>query len=113
MPDIAPLLARAAKRLPLYAFSNTNNAHVEYFSQAYADLLGHFHEMFLSSTIGMRKPDAAAYDHVVRAIGVPAQRIVFFDDLAENIEGARACGLTAVHVTSSGDVAKALAALGI
>jgi putative hydrolase of the HAD superfamily len=38
---------------------------------------------------------------------------VFFDDLAENIEGARACGLTAVHVTSSGDVAKALAALGI
>jgi putative hydrolase of the HAD superfamily len=26
MPDIAPLLARAAKRLPLYAFSNTNNA---------------------------------------------------------------------------------------
>ena len=113
MPDIAPLLARAAKRLPLYAFSNTNNAHVEYFSVVHADLLGHFREMFLSSTIGMRKPDAAAYDHVVRAIGVPAQRIVFFDDLAENIEGARACGLTAVHVTSSGDVAKALAALGI
>jgi putative hydrolase of the HAD superfamily len=113
MPDIAPLLARAAKRLPLYAFSNTNNAHVEYFSQAYADLLGHFREMFLSSTIGMRKPDAAAYDHVVRAIGVPAQRIVFFDDLAENIEGARACGLTAVHVRSSDDVAGALEALGI
>src|SRR5260370_3532741 len=29
MPDIAGHLARAAKRLPLYAFSNTNNAHVE------------------------------------------------------------------------------------
>ena len=69
--------------------------------------------MFLSSTIGMRKPDAAAYDHVVRAIGVPAQRIVFFDDLAENIEGARARGLTAVHVRSSNDVAGALEALGI
>jgi FMN phosphatase YigB (HAD superfamily) len=113
MPDIAPLLARAAKRLPLYAFSNTNNAHVEYFSQAYADLLGHFREMFLSSSIGLRKPDAAAYDHVVKAIGVPAERIVFFDDLAENIEGARARGLTAIHVTSQDDVAKALAALGI
>lgn len=113
MPDIAPLLARAAKRLPLYAFSNTNNAHVEYFSRVHADVLGHFREMFLSSSIGLRKPDAVAYDHVVKAIGLPAQRIVFFDDLAENVAGARARGLTAVHVTSPDDVANALAALGI
>ncbi len=113
MPGIAPLLGRAARRLPLYAFSNTNGAHVEHFSQAYADVLRHFRKIFVSSSIGLRKPDAAAYDHVVKAIGVPARRIVFFDDLAENIEGARARGLAAVHVTSPGDVAEALAALGI
>jgi FMN phosphatase YigB (HAD superfamily) len=113
MPGIAPLLKRAATRVPLYAFSNTNRPHVEHFSKAYADVLGHFRELFLSSKIGLRKPDAAAYDHVVKAIGVPAQRIVFFDDLAENIEGARMRGLTAVHVTSPNDVANALAALGI
>jgi putative hydrolase of the HAD superfamily len=113
MPGMPQLLARASQRLPLYAFSNTNSAHVEHFSQAYADVLSHFREMFLSSTIGLRKPDAAAYDHVVKAIGVPASRIVFFDDLAENIEGARARGLTAVHVTSPDDVTHALAALGI
>jgi len=113
MPGIAPLLHRAAQRLPLYAFSNTNAAHVEHFSETYAGVLGHFREIFLSSAIGLRKPDAAAYDHVVKAIGVPASRIVFFDDLAENIDGARACGLTAVHVTSPDDVAHALAALGI
>ena len=113
MPGIAPLLQRAAGRLPLYAFSNTNRPHVEYFSKAYADVLSHFREIFLSSSIGLRKPDAAAYDHVVSSIGVPAARIVFFDDSAENIEGARARGLTAVHVTSPDDVAKALAALGI
>jgi glucose-1-phosphatase len=113
MTGIAPLLARAGQRLPLYAFSNTNRAHVAHFSQAYADLLGHFREIFLSSTIGLRKPDAAAYDHVVRAIGVPAARIVFFDDVMENIEGARARGLTAVHVTSARDVADALDALDL
>jgi glucose-1-phosphatase len=113
MPGIAQLLARAAQRLPLYAFSNTNGAHVEYFLQAYAGVLGHFREIFLSSAIGLRKPDAEAYDHVVREIGVPAGRIVFFDDLAENIEGARDSGLIAVHVTSPDDVASALAALGI
>ncbi len=113
MPGIAPLLGRAAARMPLYAFSNTNPSHVAHFSKSYPDLLGHFREMFLSSTIGLRKPDAAAYDHVVRAIGVPAQRIVFFDDSADNIAGARARGLIGVHVTSMDDVAKALEELGI
>ncbi|WP_108516339.1 HAD family hydrolase [Bradyrhizobium algeriense] len=113
MPGIAPLLAGAAQRLPLYAFSNTNPAHVAHFSQAYADVLSHFREIFLSSSIGLRKPDAEAYDHVVKAIGVPASRILFFDDSAANIEGARARGLCAIHVTSTDDVARALAVLGI
>src|SRR6195256_791608 len=112
MPDIAALLARAARRLPLYAFSNTNRAHEAHFSLAFAQVLGHFQKLFLSSTIGLRKPDAEAYDHVVKEIGVPAGRIVFFDDSADNIEGARACGLVAVHVTSTRDVAEALEALG-
>ena len=47
----------------------------------------------MSSTIGLRKPEAEAYDYVVRAIGVSADHIVFFDDSLENIEGARAPGI--------------------
>jgi FMN phosphatase YigB (HAD superfamily) len=113
MPEIEGLLAQAARRLPLYAFSNTNRAHEAHFSRAFAEVLGHFRKIFLSSTIGLRKPEAAAYDHVVKEIGVPAERIVFFDDVMENIEGARVRGLQAVHVTSTRDVADALAALGI
>ena len=113
MPGINALLARAARRLPLYAFSNTTPPHVAHFSKPYADVLSHFREIFLSYAIGLRKPDAAAYDHVIEAIGAPAERIVFFDDLVENIEGARKRGLTAVHVTSPDDVADALTALGL
>ena len=105
IPGIAPLLARAAERLPLYALSNTNPPHIAHFSNAYADVLSHFRELYLSSTIGLLKPDAAAYDHVVEAIGMPASRVLFFDDLAENVEGARARGLNAVQVRSSDDVA--------
>jgi len=113
MEGITPLLARASQHLPLYAFSNTNRAHVATFTQTYADVLKYFREVYLSSTIGMRKPEAAAFDHVVKEMGVPASRIVFFDDLAENIEGARARGLKAIHVTSTADIADALTALGI
>jgi putative hydrolase of the HAD superfamily len=113
MEGIAEQLLRAAPHLPLYVFSNTNRAHVDYFSKAYADTLSPFRALYYSSTIGHRKPDAAAFDHVVGAMGVPASRVVFFDDLAENVEGARARGMKAVLVTSSRDVADALTALGI
>jgi glucose-1-phosphatase len=113
MDGISPLLARAARHLPLYVYSNTNRAHVAHFTQIHAETLKPFRELYYSSSIGHRKPDAAGFDHVVSEIGVPASRIVFFDDLAENIEGARARGLKAVHVRTSRDVADALTALGI
>jgi putative hydrolase of the HAD superfamily len=50
---------------------------------------------------------------VVKAIGVPASRILLFDDSAANIEGARARGRCAIHVTSTDDVARALTALEV
>jgi glucose-1-phosphatase len=113
MPGIAPLLARAGQPLPLYALSNTNAAHVAHFEDHFADLLTHFRRLFLSSRIGMRKPDAKIYDFVAAEIGIAPERIVFFDDLAENVEAARARGMAAVHVRSSDDVARTLDELGL
>jgi FMN phosphatase YigB (HAD superfamily) len=113
VPGMANLLARAARLVPLYAFTNTNRDHELVWSQRFKPILANFKEIFVSSTIRLRKPHAAAYDHVVKAIGVPAPRIVFFDDVIENVEGARARGIQAVHVRSSADVANALAALGL
>jgi putative hydrolase of the HAD superfamily len=113
VPGIADLLARAAPRIPLYAFSNTNRAHELYWSKQFAGVMGNFRKIFVSSTIRLRKPDAEAFQFVVKEIGVPASRIVFFDDSPHNIEGARACGLQTVLVNSPTDVAAALAALGV
>ena len=113
MPGMADLLARAARQLPLYAFTNTNPDHEIVVLQRYADILANFTEVFISTKIRLRKPDAAAFDHVVKAIGVPARRIVFFDDSIENVAGARARGLQGVHVRSLTDVEDALAALGL
>ena len=76
-------------------------------------LSGRFRTVFTSCTIGHRKPEPAAFDHVTGTVGVPAARILFFDDTLENVEGARACGLQAVHVTSDADVASAVVRLGL
>lgn len=113
MPGISELLPRAAARWPLYAFSNTNPAHVDHFSVHHAELLRLFRDVYLSSSITMRKPEPESFDHVVAAIGVPAERILFFDDLIDNIDGARARGLQTVHVTSPTTVAETLKALGV
>lgn len=111
MPGISGVLAKAAARHPVYAFSNTNRPHQLYFTKRFGGVLGHFRHVFTSSDIGLRKPDAEAFQFVVDAIGVPAGRILFFDDLLANVEGARACGLQAIHVTSKATVPDALAGM--
>lgn len=112
MQGISDVLRRVAPKIPVYAFSNSNRAHEAYWSKRFASVLSHFREIYVSSTIGLRKPDAEAYEYVVKAIGVPSERIAFFDDSLENVVGAQHCGLQAVHVTSSADVARTLARLG-
>ncbi|HLN07847.1 MAG TPA: HAD family phosphatase [Xanthobacteraceae bacterium] len=111
VPGMASLLAGAARQFPLYAFTNTNRAHEQRWSKRFSGALRHFRDIYVSSTIGLRKPDGEAFDYVVRAIGVPAGRILFFDDSITNIEGARARGLQAVRVGSVADVESALAGL--
>ncbi|MGZ5061038.1 MAG: HAD family hydrolase [Usitatibacter sp.] len=101
-------IARVKDRIPAYAFSNSNAAHYAVWSRQFADALAHFRKVYVSSELGMRKPERAAFDTIARDIGVPAPRILFFDDTIENVEGARAAGLQAVHVRGPQDVERAL-----
>lgn len=105
----AGLVARVAGRMPLYLFSNTNPAHYATWSREYAEMLRGFRGLFVSSEMGLRKPDRQAFERVAKAIGVAPGRILFFDDTEANVAGARAAGLQAVHVRSPEDVAAALA----
>lgn len=113
--EIGPTLdaIEAARRfLPCYAFSNTNRSHHAAWRAAYPRIEPAFDQVFASSDIGLRKPERAAFEHVCREIGLPPQALLFFDDLEENVAGARACGLQAVQVRSPEDVRGALRELG-
>lgn len=109
VPQTAAIVQALEGRVPLYLFSNTNASHQAVWSRDFAPALRPFRRLFTSCEIGKRKPDRAAFDHVARAIGVPPPRILFFDDTAGNVEGARAAGLQAVHVRSPEDVRRAVA----
>src|SRR5262245_27834572 len=100
MPGMSALLARIVPRIPLYAFTNTNRAHAAHCARQFAPVLGHFRKVFASCEMGLRKPEPAAFAHIVNELGAPAGCILFFDDSLANVEAARACGLQGVHVTS-------------
>lgn len=110
---VEALLVEAKAQVPLYAFTNTNPSHQSVWAPQFARELSVFDRVFVSSELGHRKPDRAAFELVVREIGERCGDIVFFDDSIENVEGARAVGMQAVHVTSPDSVRHALDALGL
>ena len=87
------LLDAIRPEVPRYAISNTNPVHVAEMERAFPQLLPRFQGAFVSHEIGHRKPDAAAFRHVLAAIGVAAPEALLFDDLLPNIEAARALGI--------------------
>lgn len=102
------LVRRVDPAMPLYLYSNTNAAHHAAWAHDYAEALRPFRRAFTSHELGLRKPERAAFERVAREIGVPMERILFFDDTESNVEGARRAGLAAVHVRSPADVERAL-----
>lgn len=108
MPGIRRVLSRAHGKLPLYVFSNTNAAHQAYWSVNFSELLLPFRKIYVSNEIGARKPEPAAFRAVVADMGAAPDRVLFFDDSAENVAGARACGLLAERVATAADVDRAL-----
>jgi putative hydrolase of the HAD superfamily len=74
------------------------------------------HSFVDASDIGVSKPDPDAYLVAAEALGLAAERVVFLDDMPENVEGARAVGMGAVHVTPGNPLAafaEARALLGL
>ena len=108
---VADLLVRVAEVLPTYAFTNTNVLHQSAWGPRFAAEMAVFRTIFSSPEIGLRKPEPEAFRHVADEIGVPLERILFFDDTAENVDGARALGMPAVLVRSPVDVERTIAEL--
>ena len=62
-----------------------------------------------SSAVGMRKPDAEIYHHLLGELGVAPEAAVLVDDTPINLDGAAAVGMHTVHVGE--DPAPAMAQL--
>ena len=58
-----------------------------------------FNVIVESAVAGVRKPEPAAYELVLKAMGLPAEAVVFLDDLGINLKPARDMGMATIKVT--------------
>jgi putative hydrolase of the HAD superfamily len=67
----------------------------------------------MSFEMGARKPEAACFRQVLDWLGLPPDRVVYFDDNPENVEAAARLGMAARAVNGPADVARELEFMGI
>tara|TARA_B110000046_G_C12951085_1_gene380172 strand:- start:199 stop:831 length:633 start_codon:yes stop_codon:yes gene_type:complete len=93
------------KEYKIYLFSNTNAIHLRKFQEiiqqqyANAELLEDiFDKTYYSHIIQKRKPNAAAFEYILKDLGLKAEEVIFIDDSIQHVEGAKSIGINAYHL---------------
>jgi putative hydrolase of the HAD superfamily len=73
----------------------------------------HFDHIVDSSEVGLRKPDPAIYQELLRRLDLEGGEAVFVDDFEENLGPAADLGLQVVHFESASQCRAELKALGV
>ncbi len=99
------LLQELAQSYHIYLFSNTNAIHVKQIEQHFSNHYGFsikklFKKVYYSHEIQRAKPDPEAFRYVLEDAGIMAEETCFFDDLPENIAGAKSIGLHTQLITN-------------
>lgn len=111
-PGAMELLATMRERYRLASVSNTNEIHWARFSEAWS-LDASFHHNFPSHLVGKLKPDAEYFLHVLDAVDVPAERVLFIDDNTINVEAAAKLGMVTRRVAGVDGARRAFRELGL
>jgi putative hydrolase of the HAD superfamily len=68
-----------------------------------------FDRAFLSTEMGVRKPERAIFERVLSDLGCAPVEALFTDDKLDNVAGARAAGMHAIHYRDFEDFSRELA----
>jgi FMN phosphatase YigB (HAD superfamily) len=89
--ETVALLDAIRAKVPCYALSNTNAAHVAAIDRLFPRLLPRFERVFVSHEIGHRKPSPESFRHVLEALGLRRRRGAVLRRPARKLR--RSCGL--------------------
>ena len=103
-PERIQLLKELRRSYRIFLFSNTNALHLAALQQTYRDtfkegsLDDHFERSYYSHTLGMRKPDAQSFQHILQENNLKGEETLFVDDALINVEGAERAGLKGLYL---------------
>lgn len=86
----------AKNQYKLILLSNTNALHIEHIAAEtsfYKDFIACFDQVYLSHEMGLRKPDPAIYETVLKGENLNPETCFFIDDLIENTQAAEQLGI--------------------
>ena len=103
------LLKQLQNNYRIFLLSNTNSIHFDHYTHNFYEKYGIrmvdlFDRVFVSHEIGIHKPDAGIYIHVLENAQINASETVFIDDSLANIEAAALLGIAGIHITNGQDV---------
>ncbi|MFA7286240.1 MAG: HAD-IA family hydrolase [Patescibacteria group bacterium] len=110
--DVEKLLQLLRPRYPLALLTNSSHELTERILRR-LNIGHHFNEIFISSQIGLIKPQPELYLYSAAKLGLVPEGIVLIDDSAVNVTGARAVGMQGVVFTTVPDLMRDLAAMGV
>jgi glucose-1-phosphatase len=112
LPGATELVAQTRASVATGCFSNTNALHW-HDRIAPWPLSSLFDHRFLSFELGVLKPDVTAFAQVARVLDIPADRVLFLDDNAINVDAATKAGFRAARAAGVDDAREVLVAAGV
>lgn len=100
------LLTNLKSNYNTFLLSNTNALHIsavdQYLKSAHGvdSIAPYFHKVYYSYKVGLRKPNADIYEHLLKQENLNPAETLFIDDNLPNIEAANALGIVTHHLQS-------------
>ncbi|HEY6510488.1 MAG TPA: HAD family phosphatase [Burkholderiaceae bacterium] len=112
-PDTVDLLLRLrAAGAPLHFLSNMPRPYAEHLDRSHPNLMGCFRSGLYSSHVRLIKPEAELFELARSRFAAAGDRLLLLDDIAANVDAARANGWLAVQFIDARDCERALRANG-
>ena len=110
--NMFPIVSQISKTYRIALASNTSEPHWKY-AQQFLPFSSLLNPVIVSYLAGALKPEKAFYDKLLNESGLPADRILFIDDLETNVEGARKVGIIGLQFSTLENLETILSSLDL
>lgn len=109
---ILELVEKLKQAYTVVCLTNTELEIADY-NKANTGIFGFFHKAFISTDMGMKKPDVEIYQAVIKTLDCRHAETIFIDDNPDYIRGARNAGIDSILYKGFEHLTQTLASYGV